>query len=426
MKKTLLLSVVASTMIMAGGDIAPVEPVVEAPVVASGWDFNGEAVGYYQTMDNFGNGSLFEQNANIGGVQGQLPGFNGGKVALEGISAANVGLRLGATNNDLFAGVGAGVELVGLGTLGLHGNTVDSVMQTGDGSLNSGALTQAYLTYGFGNTSLKVGRQTLPKGLSPFAFSETWNVFQNTFGAALVVNTDLPDTALVYVYVANANSHANLSDFNDLNPNGDGVHLITAQNKSFDGLTLTGSWYYAPDMLVTEDVNILWGDAAFAVSDYSIGVQGGTILTGEPVGVTDTTAFGAKIGADFGMFNVGAAYTTVDEGTVGVRNLATAANGFAETVLYTQMLANVNWIDRDNDTFVVKAGVDALGGNFGVAYGATTDNAVGGTDYTEIDVAYTAQVTDNVSVLAAYIYQDVDVAGVDANNALRFWARYNF
>ncbi len=31
MKKTLLLSVVASTMIMAGGDIAPVEPVVEAP-----------------------------------------------------------------------------------------------------------------------------------------------------------------------------------------------------------------------------------------------------------------------------------------------------------------------------------------------------------------------------------------------------------
>ncbi len=35
MKKTLLLSVVASTMIMAGGDIAPVEPVVEAPVEVS-------------------------------------------------------------------------------------------------------------------------------------------------------------------------------------------------------------------------------------------------------------------------------------------------------------------------------------------------------------------------------------------------------
>lgn len=35
MKKVLLLSVVASTMIIAGGDIAPVEPVVETPVVVS-------------------------------------------------------------------------------------------------------------------------------------------------------------------------------------------------------------------------------------------------------------------------------------------------------------------------------------------------------------------------------------------------------
>ena len=33
MKNILLLSVVASTMIMAGGDIAPVEPMVEVPVV---------------------------------------------------------------------------------------------------------------------------------------------------------------------------------------------------------------------------------------------------------------------------------------------------------------------------------------------------------------------------------------------------------
>ena len=33
MRKSVMLSVVASTMVMAGGSIAPVEPVVEAPVV---------------------------------------------------------------------------------------------------------------------------------------------------------------------------------------------------------------------------------------------------------------------------------------------------------------------------------------------------------------------------------------------------------
>jgi hypothetical protein len=51
MKKTLLLSVVASTLIMAGGDIEPVAvPVVEE--VVSSWDFSGQAVVYYQTLDD--------------------------------------------------------------------------------------------------------------------------------------------------------------------------------------------------------------------------------------------------------------------------------------------------------------------------------------------------------------------------------------
>ena len=50
MKKILLLSVVASTMIMAGGDIAPVEPVVEAPI-AEAWNFDGDMVAYTQTAD---------------------------------------------------------------------------------------------------------------------------------------------------------------------------------------------------------------------------------------------------------------------------------------------------------------------------------------------------------------------------------------
>ncbi|HEO98145.1 MAG TPA: outer membrane porin, OprD family, partial [Epsilonproteobacteria bacterium] len=54
MKKALLLSVVASSMIMAGGDIAPVEPAVETPAPAvSGWEFSGTGVVYYQTSDTF-------------------------------------------------------------------------------------------------------------------------------------------------------------------------------------------------------------------------------------------------------------------------------------------------------------------------------------------------------------------------------------
>ena len=79
--------------------------------------------------------------------------------------------------------------------------------------LSSAWISQAYLTYGIGNTSIKVGRQELPKSLSPFAFSEGWNVFKNTFEAALVVNTDIPDTTLVGAYVNRANGVSFLCRF---------------------------------------------------------------------------------------------------------------------------------------------------------------------------------------------------------------------
>ena len=402
MKKTLLLSVVASTMIMAGGDIAPVEPVVETPAVAaaSDWDFTGQGVVYYQTRDNSNvapEQDLFSQEA----------------------SSANVGLQFGAVNKDVIGGLGMGFELSGLGTLGLEEDVVSGVMQTGDGSLNSAAITQAYLTYGIANTSIKVGRQQLPKALSPFAFSEGWNVFKNTFEAALVVNSDLPDTTLVYAFVNGANKHGNLSQFSRINH--DGVHMLTAQNKSVEGLTLTGSYYYAPDMLTTEDVSALWGDAKFGISDYSIGLQGGTIIGPDDIGGKDTTGFGAKIGGNFDMFDASVAYSSVDEGTVAIHNLGTGV----KTPLYTQMILNQSKIKSDADAIVVRAGVKALGGKIGAAYCMTTDNSAASNDSTELDVTYKTKVSDSTTLFAGYVMTDEDNLN-DARNLVRVWGRYNF
>ncbi|MDQ7046246.1 MAG: hypothetical protein Q9M39_00925 [Sulfurovum sp.] len=149
MKRTLLLSVVASTMIMAGGDIDPVEPmVVEAPVVASAWDFSGQAVAYTQTVDAHGTGDLFSGDTTYGAL----------------------GLQLRAVNKDLFAGFGVGVEVSGISQSSDYSsipNTPNSFafpfIGGGDAQVESAAITQAYITYGFGNTSFKIGRQTLPK-----------------------------------------------------------------------------------------------------------------------------------------------------------------------------------------------------------------------------------------------------------------------
>ena len=174
MKKLLILSAAASAVLMAGGDIAPVEPAVAAPVVeqSSGWDFSGQAVVYYQT-DDVKNGVLSD------GTSDSL--FD------QGTSRADFGLQLRAVNKDVFAGIGAGVEVSGLSTLNLENWMVSNTMQgTGygpgvDDITDGGWISQMYLTYGVANTTFKLGRQELPKSLSPFAFSEGWNVFKNTF-----------------------------------------------------------------------------------------------------------------------------------------------------------------------------------------------------------------------------------------------------
>jgi len=419
MKKGLLLSVVASSILMAGGDIAPVaaEPAA-VPVVEenSMWDFSGQAVFYYQSSDSFGEADMFD----------------------DGNSLANAGIQLNAIGN-LGAGFGAGFQLTGLGTLGLQDSLVSKTMQMAGDNLNDAAITKAYLTWGTEGTTLKFGRQELPKSLSPFAWSESWNVFKNTYEGALIVNTSVPDTTLVGAWVNKSNTNgvflgSNLNDFDKLNGS-DGIYMITAQNKSIDGLTLTGSYYFASEMLgdkevSAEDLSILWGSAEYGNANLpvTVGVQGGSVTS--DAFENDTTAFGAKIGGNVGMFSATVAYSSVDDGDAGVFNV-----GGVKTPLYTQMILNQNFIASDADTVLVKGVVKALGGKFIAQYGMTTQNAVeveveDGTkvierDYGEFDFIYKTKIAEDWTILAAYVNQDID--GTDnTNNVVRFWARYNF
>ncbi|WP_295419409.1 hypothetical protein [Sulfurovum sp.] len=420
MKKTLLLSVVASTMIMAGGDIAPVEPVVETPVVAeaSGWDFGGQGVVYYQTRDTH-HDDLFEKE----------------------VSGAAAGLQVHGVNKDIFAGIGAGFEVSGISDLYLAPEVVSYLVQSANngvnaedllnnrGSVDSGAeITQAYLTYAFGNTSIKLGRQQLPKALSPFAFSESWNVFKNTYDAALVVNTDLPDTTVVLANVKGANHVLALGNFDEVNAN-DGAYMLTLQNKSVENLTLTGTAYFLPNLFANlgynkDDATILWGDAKYNMDTFNVALQGGTVM-GDMVAANanDTVAFGAKVGGNFGMFDASLAYSNVNDGNLGIHNV-----GGVKTPLYTQMILNQDAIRTDNDTFVARVGAEALGGKFGLAVDYTKNNATGGEDYTEVDLTYKTKVfNDSTSVFAGYVYTQQDgVNHDDAQNMIRVWGRYNF
>ena len=427
MKKILLLSVVASTMIMAGGDIIPVEPVVETltPEVTgntSDWDLTGQAVIYYQTTDNWGKGGLFDQ---------------GPAGTDEGWAKAAAGVQLSAVNKNLIGGFGAGVELSALSSLGLHHDLVSGLVQNAGGTmdgLTGGALTQAYFTYGAGNTSFKVGRQQLPKSLSPFAFSEGWNVFKNTFDAALLVNTDISNTTLVGAYVTRANnSLGNLNDFTRIQ-GGDGTAMITLQNKSIEGLTLTASAYNVFDVAQKDDnAQAYWGDAKFKMSGYAFGLQGG-IIGVDADGYEDTSAFGAMMSGNIGRFGASLAYSTVDDGDLSIANIAGSG---VKTPLYTQGVLNQNTIKRDSDTFKITGSVKGLGGKFIAAYinsdlGKSALPSVFGTskggegEYQEIEVMYKASYGKHTKFFIAYINQNDDRQSDDSQNLIRIWTRYNF
>jgi hypothetical protein len=446
MKKTLLLSMAASAVLFAGGDIAPVvvPEVPTEPCATSNLKWYGQTVLYYQTTEAGNAATNFEL-------------FDGN------VARANAGLKLGVTGSNLMGtGLGFGAEVIALGTLGLEkdndgaGNQdyVSNVMAGVNGNLNGGEVTQMYLSYAMGNTAIKAGRMELPKSLSPLAFSETWNVFANTFEAALVVNTDLPDTTLVGAWVARGNGMRgsavgiyDLGVWNDIGANDNGAFMVTAVNKTIEGLTLTGTFYYLAEAgVAAEDAMALWGDAKFAMpvagNTIAFGVQGGMIDVDD---VDPTIAYGAKASGTFNIPAFGsvalcAAYSGVDlqngAANLAVRNLATGI----KTPLYTQMVLNQDYISGalsaagTADTMMVKGtatyDIPALGNvAFTVAYSMTereTGAGVAMNDYNELDVVATTKL-GGAEVLAAYVMTEVD-DGNDATDmdAVRIWAKWNF
>jgi len=426
MKKVLLLSAVASTMIMAGGYIQPVTPVetpAMTPVVAetSGWDFSGNAKVYLQTDDNHGLGSLFDQ-----GPSGDT----------NGSTLGDAGVSIKAENKDIFAGIGAGVRLNGLTSLGLEYDVVSNVMQSPNGGIEGGWISEGYLTYGIANTSVKFGRQELPKALSPFAYSEDWNVFANTFDALLVVNTDLPETALVgaWVYRNNSNGQsANMGSFTESNGKDNGIFMFTAQNKSVENLTLTGSVYYGSKFLTKNDLTIAWGDVAYAMGDYGVAVQGGTVMH-DDFDKGDIRVVGGKVTANIEGFGLMGAYSKSNNGGLTARNIHGAFNvGGTTSALYTNSVANQllgNEFEVDATKILGSLSYSIMGVNL-AAVGAYSD-ATTTKKTIEMDFVVSGDVAENLNLMAAFVALNADIdldaaAGTqDSHNVVRFVAGYNF
>jgi hypothetical protein len=401
----------------------------------------GQTVVYYQTNDAGAN-DMFAESA----------------------SSANVGIQLNA-NADIGNGYGLGFQGTALNTVGLEGNLVDGVRQSGLGNdgdtanaANYFAFTKAYLTKKLGNTQLKLGRQELPKSLSPLAFSEGWNVYKNTFDAAVAINTDIEDTTIVGAFVSRSNRHGNLNAFGALdgtvaqtitpatastpdtvnlntgvvtpgtpavaaNTQNKGAYMLTVQNKSVAGLTPTLSYYQLPSSAKAVWLDLNADMTKLAGAPVKVALQGGQIMPNAS-GAVDSKALGLKVSGKAGPAVVSLAYSKTNNGTVATNNLGTGV----KTPLYTQMVANQGDIKDGAEGTVLKVVMPAGPGKVIAQYGMMKDNINKNSDVQELDLMYKFKAL-GADMFGAVVVSNADdkvYNGDDSRNIIRLWTRYNF
>ena len=402
MKKGLLLSIVASTVIFAGGDIAPVEPAAAAPA-ADCSDFYGSVGAYYQSQA-WDTGDIFSTDTFSGTAGVKAPVTNFSVTAVVGVE------------KTLFSGIGFGAEVAGWSSLGWP-DVTNNVTNRAGTSTEGGELSQLYLTASFGNTAIKIGRFALPVALSPYAWSDrTGGVLDVTYEGALVANTDLADTTIYGVYAKNM---TNGTTRTATGADSIGLFALGFVNKSIANTTVTAVGYYVPDatIIAGTDQAVYSGflTVASKFGDYGVkamvaavgGDSANSIYSFNALG--DTT-FGVEgeISGNFGMFDAKLAASYVNDGSfklnpvTGYSALATdKAEAFEVYVGAGGVSHAVTGVTLD---LGVKAGPGKLYGSLGywdfdTTAAADRDNTVGAR------VGYKFKVA-GISTKVEYRYRD--------------------
>lgn len=432
----------------------------------------GEAKLWYQTTETTGTANAYT-TAPAARTAAQTNGqdfFENGNN-----TAAEIKVSVGGTA-DLAKNLSTGVKVTGLTTLGLENNLVGAVPAAkfnSAGAAAAGALNdqawveEAYLAYTAGKTTAKIGRQALN---TPLAFSETWNVVENTFEAAVLLNNDLPDTTLVGAWVGKHNGVGLLQDGAkelvavdaDVAFSGSGRNSTVAHNGTFGTfgtngayaagavtklipMTTAQAWYYN----VGGIADAYWLQADAKIMDMiSIGVQyagmmpkisEGTATAAGYVAAAansdlvkqDSNVFAVKAGVDVAGVNVYAAYSTVTSGTLGFANVATGDKSSVYTTLGSVYMDGEIAAAPDTDAWKVGASTKlvpgvALSASYAKAETGANSGAlavVGGlsvsnSDYAAWDVVANTKVGP-VDLTAIYTEFERETAGVKTiDNAL--------
>jgi len=421
MKKALMLSLVASAAVMAGGDIAPVAPAVEtqaAPsnefLIFSNIKAKGEVRPRYEYVDQ------------------DLP---------ETANAFTNRLQLGV-GADLFQTSGLSVYLEATNVVGnddFFDTTSDDLSDKGVYPVvadpDQTRITQAYVDWAVGDTLVRVGRQGVNLDNQRFIGTVNWRQMPQTYDAVAVINNSVENLNLLAAYVWQVNrvlakESAPILDSDRGDQFDTGSVLLHAAYKFVPELTVTAYGY------LIQDLHDTWGIAAtgkFNVAEgTNITYRAEYAMQTDPSfddvianPTADAEYYNIQLGMNMNGILAGAQYEVLGAGEDG--------NAAFQTPLAT-LHAHNGWADMfllgtPDDGLVdmnVMLGYQSAG--FGVAkviyHDFSSDR--GDTDYgTEVDVLYKNKIPGfkGLTGLLKGAFYSTDGFGPDTT---KYWAMLDY
>jgi len=385
MTKLSLVAALAVSAAFAGGDIAPVEPVVAAPVADCNKDttIDGKLQAYYITDDSLPFDGMFGDHHQLG-------------------TAATLNVA-----HKLFDNVTLNFGAVG------YLNAIKGADQDYgylEGSKKGAFFNVANLTATYGDTTLIAGRQLID---SPMFGSFDWLLAPSAFEAYTLVNKSISDVTLVGTYVTkHRGSNAGDTWTNLTNINGGDNYALGAVYGA-DALSAS-VWYYGID---AGNYTQVYADAGYDFGSFDVAAQ---IASTNHDTAKDSLAYGAKIGTEFSGVKLMAAVNVVSD-----NNTAYIDRDGLYTSSWNSFASDIAELNDDTVSWKVGASTEYAGINADLSYAGY------GSDGSELDLILGYDVTDSVNLAAIYSLTDydgmiTDTVDNDAVNALELVGTYKF
>ena len=365
-------------------------------------------------------------------ISGELKAFYWDRdrnAAINSASIFNTGVVLGYTTGS-FNGFSLG--LTGQANSAPFASSTAKT-QFGWDEYGSGAqLSEAYLAYSAGKTTVQVGRMFLN---TPLIASLGNRIVKESFEGASIVNTDLPNTTLTAAYVqrfqAQTDGSGNIGSFTTYsNPYGtsplleDGAYTLVAVNKSITGVTLTAAY--------AEDINTK-GSMAYAEAAYSAMVNAFTYGLAAQYYYNDKDITGSKSSDLYGLkasLGYGAVSGYVAYSSVSKDATVTPGIGWGADLAYTGTIILSSSYPANTDAYAIGLGYAfSPTTTVNVAYTVTDDDdlSYGKASYISLTGNYAFDgALNGLSFLVMYDKENRDLAGAKDKDEFRFSASYKF